>query len=660
MIQDGVMKAVRRFLSTSLNAQLSSSNKTVASITKVVCNVVSAILQEFDRVVKDPSSPFFSDPLNEHLSGAHPGLARSFIALLSESIRSIEPPSQSSEAQLLVCRAALFSLHWSIAPLVMSETSRSLLLSSLSAAALSLPDHGNILPFTTASEAQFFLQGYLLTPKSGEWMSWREAMDDISGAWRSGRSVSFNPYNSGVLPSDSKTPYAGMYHCYQAYGSGQHIYLPSASSISLQYIFGLALRSGLHPILVGELGSGKKTLTDHLLSCWRVFGQFTAEIVKPSISRGSEPCQLHALLMTGGSIQSLGAEAASSISAASWAVKQSCFRPRAGHQLVILIQDLHVLSCSANHRGLEWLRRLLDDSSSTDSARQGSRIEVHGVSAALTSTPHHLVAGLNQASPRLLRHLHHLHIESNPASSLFTVMNKDHVLEAHCHAALMNIVSAGGVTTFTQHGQGGLDAAAKVLSSFIADAILCTSYLNQARVISSVSFNLQRVVSALSRIEADAASNFDKTKRPWTPTSIMLRLVYEIGREVGLSLPMDDALTFSRVWLRISGRELGAFIGSGKFHAAVRARDRSIDQKRKDVGVDLPSKSLHVHLGDDTWLDDWSYLQPPPPYQTPLTMRDVLQHWADLHPSHVTHVDAKKSIVAALVSTLLSESMYFF
>jgi hypothetical protein len=660
---------VKKFLSGSTNPQLSSSSKAAATISRFICNLVLTLLQEVDALVKDPSSSVSVDPLNDHLSppalpgslssswlnlfGGHSGAAKTFSQLLAEVLRTFEPPTQLSQAQILVARASLFSLHWSVANAVMSETSRSLLLNTLTSGALSTPEFAAALPFSSDSKGNQFLQGYMLTPKLGEWMLWQDAVNEISRTWTTGRIQPFSPYSSGVVPSDvslSQNPL--LYHMYEACGSETRLYLPSASSVSFQYMFGLSLRAGLHPVIVGHQGSGKRSLTDHLMRCWGVFGQFKADVIVPTASKGTNPSQYHSLLMTYGSVQTLGSNTSPSISPASWGVKQRCFRPKTGHQVVLIIQDLHVLSSNKNVRSLEWLRRLLDDSASSDSSGQGSKIEIHGVSAAFTTTPLSFVAGQHQVSPRLWRHMHHLHWDSSPSNSVFRLINQDHIIEARCHASLTNIATNGGMKAFSQ--SGNLNAAAKVLSSLVTDAITCTVFLNQARVVPSVSFNATKAVNLLSRIEAAAVRSFSGEHHPWTPSDLMLRLVYELGRDIGFSLPWIDAVTLSRVLVRVTGRELGAFIGSGKFHAAVRARDRNVEQKIKDLGSGPAStkKALHFDSQDETWLNDWQSSLDPFILQSPLTVREVLLHWSDYHAQVISQQEANKSLAAALVSAL--------
>ncbi len=40
-----------------------------------------------------------------------------------------------------------------------------------------------------------------------------------------------------------------------------------------RYIACLSLRAGLHPVLVGGPGSGKRSLMRHALACWKLHGQ---------------------------------------------------------------------------------------------------------------------------------------------------------------------------------------------------------------------------------------------------------------------------------------------------------------------------------------------------------------------------------------------------
>ena len=58
-----------------------------------------------------------------------------------------------------------------------------------------------------------------------------------------------------------------------------------------QHIAGLSLRAGLHPVLVGGAGSGKRSLMRHALACTRVHDQirwdsFTSHSVSQEVLRG--------------------------------------------------------------------------------------------------------------------------------------------------------------------------------------------------------------------------------------------------------------------------------------------------------------------------------------------------------------------------------------
>jgi hypothetical protein len=57
-----------------------------------------------------------------------------------------------------------------------------------------------------------------------------------------------------------------------AYSQREELFLPNPATCCLQYMYCLSLSAGLHPVLVGGAGSGKRSLVRHALACWQPFG----------------------------------------------------------------------------------------------------------------------------------------------------------------------------------------------------------------------------------------------------------------------------------------------------------------------------------------------------------------------------------------------------
>ncbi len=96
-------------------------------------------------------------------------------------------------------------------------------------------------------------------------------------------------------------------------------------SCSIQHVMGLCIRAGLAPLLVGGPGSGKRGMIEHLASCWDVHSPLQTKKLRLALSVASRPEELQELLL--------------------WHMVpsgSSSVRPRAGHQLLLVVEDLHV------------------------------------------------------------------------------------------------------------------------------------------------------------------------------------------------------------------------------------------------------------------------------------------------------------------------------
>lgn len=203
--------------------------------------------------------------------------------------------------------------------------------------------------------------------------------------------------------------------------------------------------------------------------------------------------------------------------------------------------------------GLEWLRQLLDDGSVTD-LLACRRTEVQGVAAAASARPSALVRGPQQLSPRLWRHLHHLHVEAAAAApgggwrqGVYRLYDRDAVLEAACHRTVLALSAPGRVAELAAaRGAGSLGPAAQVLANFLADAGSCVEGLARARVLPAAwTFSTARMAALLRRVEAAAmvaagggagvvagaaaVTAVGASPGPaWTASDLMQRLMFEV------------------------------------------------------------------------------------------------------------------------------------
>ena len=145
------------------------------------------------------------------------------------------------------------------------------------------------------SDAQPLLGSYLLGPKQGQWVLWGAALGSIVATWEGGERVCMLPGHEelgaggggggdggkGGDDNDTNNPGDALASPreYYAYSGGTALFVPSAASCCLQYVYCLSLRAGMHPVLVGGGGCGKRSLVRHALSCVRVFGQLAVEVV---------------------------------------------------------------------------------------------------------------------------------------------------------------------------------------------------------------------------------------------------------------------------------------------------------------------------------------------------------------------------------------------
>ncbi|GAX79832.1 hypothetical protein CEUSTIGMA_g7272.t1 [Chlamydomonas eustigma] len=592
----------------------------------------------------------------------HSGIARMLVSLFDEVIRTLWLPGYVNAAgtnvvltnqqmQLILARAALFSTHWALASLVTSPAMRKAIQSAIAEAAGNLSDAAAALPPGIGGAG---LGSHMIGPKRGEWVSWTQAAAILLNRF-------VNCDKSKMLPGIDHPDQQQQYHDYPesasaldyfmyssdfscAYSHREELFLPNAATCCLQYMYCLSLSAGLHPMLVGGAGSGKRTLVRHALACWEPFGTTKVEVMRPALSSKTSPQQLQELL--------------------AWHLVQAspgATRPRPGHHVVMLVEDLHVPAqtfkapntlgrvslreayCSkgpsrphaegsasgygaaVHPPSLEWLRRLLDDGSVSETT-SNKRLEVQGVSLALTSLPDFMLRGPQQVSPRLWRHLHHLHVEAASEVDLsgslshmadptvFTLFNPAMVLTAHCQRAVATMAQYAGVPELSAvwaSRQTGL--AAQVLSSLLVDVHKCVNILSHTRILPDTwHFRFPALLSVLQRLTVSACDaavvrqhlllqrhqellqqqqqqaeegadvrqqieDVENALKPWSMGDIMQRLMYEIGREVvGGLRRREDAGTLSRVLLKCTGREMGAIL-IGKFGPAIRARQRALD-----------------------------------------------------------------------------------
>ncbi len=170
--------------------------------------------------------------------------------------------------ELALARCGIFACYWGLAAQVLGPLQRSQVEAAIRDAAL-LAELPMALPLGGS------LASWLVSPRRGIWIPWTSTVPGIAAD---------RPH--GVIPVHMPAPVAAMasrqgaggegggvqcpqveWHYYRDPRTGSMaLFVPSAATQALQYCVQLALQAGMHPMLVGPAGSGRRTLLLHLLS----------------------------------------------------------------------------------------------------------------------------------------------------------------------------------------------------------------------------------------------------------------------------------------------------------------------------------------------------------------------------------------------------------
>ncbi|KAJ9507771.1 hypothetical protein QJQ45_019323, partial [Haematococcus lacustris] len=356
------------------------------------------------------SSPELHDgwPGLEHGAVLYATAAYGCLALFAEVVAGLDLPSGSPvAASLLLARAAAFAYYWSVAALPLSSAQRSALEAALKEAAAAT-ECSKALPWSGS------VGGFLLGPRDGQWCPWPAALPTIMDA----RCNLVNPGIQGLTPEQLSAlpPSATRWHLFADPLTGKTcLFVPNGMTVALQHVAALASRAGLHPLLLGPVGSGVNTLLRHLLASAEPWPQLRKDVVGLALHPLSQPTELNDLL--------------------SWrlvAGRPGHLRPTLGHQLVLLVNDLSMAvqatptSASLLTHGsipslalgkgldaeegqgvavslpcLEWLRQVLNGRCMVGRlSGQPASLSLQGVSLMASSSPAYLMSGPQQASPR--------------------------------------------------------------------------------------------------------------------------------------------------------------------------------------------------------------------------------------------------------------------
>ncbi|KAF5834334.1 hypothetical protein DUNSADRAFT_9035, partial [Dunaliella salina] len=232
-----------------------------------------------------------------------------------------------------------------------------------------------------------------------------------------------------------------------------------------------------------------------------------------------------------------------------------------------------------------------------------------GISVIATSTLLHLLAGQQQASPRLWRHLHHLHVEAAAAAAtytsptaealaaasmpVFSTYSTSAVHNAMAHHTLLELAHGPAcVPELLAIGRTGMLQAARVLGVALDKMLGCVHGLLHAQLLPrGWQFDTSQIWSVLRRTRVAAVKAGPES---WHITHTVQRLMFEAGRQVMGLLDRDETSrdVLARVLLHSTGRELGALL-KGRFDNVLQAianEERAKSDRILDVPVVGPPK----------------------------------------------------------------------
>lgn len=178
---------------------------------------------------------------------------------------------QHADLELALARCGVFACYWGLAAQVLGPLQRSQVEAAIRDAAL-LAELPMALPLGGS------LASWLVSPRRGTWIPWTSIVPGIAA-----------DRAHGVIPVHMQAPVVAMASRQGARGAGAEeggvqcpqvewhyyrdprtgcmgLFVPNAATQALQYCAQLALQAGMHPMLVGPAGSGRRTLLLHLLS----------------------------------------------------------------------------------------------------------------------------------------------------------------------------------------------------------------------------------------------------------------------------------------------------------------------------------------------------------------------------------------------------------
>ncbi|GIL92614.1 hypothetical protein Vretifemale_20125, partial [Volvox reticuliferus] len=404
-------------------------------------------------------------------------------------------------------------------------------------------------------------------------------------------------------------------------------FVPSAATQALQYAAQLVIQGGGHPVLVGPLGSGRRTLLHHLLATVPMQQLQNTVAVVPACAAAS-PTALQAAVMwhlapgAGGSL-----------------------RPTPGHRLVVVVEDLNAavvgghfdgrhageLTAAAQAAGggdaaaaavagpaaavaagceveiksaaLELLRHVLDERAIRDPV-SGLRLALRGTCIAATSTSHGLMCATEQVGSRLRRHLTQIHVDAAARcttdfashgsdkpqpSSLTTIFSRPAVMLALAQHTVAHLAHCGVPEALVMP----LAPAAAVLAATLESVTRNVAALTHAGVTpalwhfdtAAINGIVRRVCGAVAvangavrdRTASGEAQGSTGTTGTWGLREVLQRLAFEVGRSVmGHLSDSASREALAKLLLQTMGRHLGA-LASGRLDVAVAAARNVLD-----------------------------------------------------------------------------------
>jgi hypothetical protein len=162
----------------------------------------------------------------------------------------------------------VFSAYWALAGQLLGPEQRAAVEAAIREAAAAA-ELAAALPLGGS------LAAWLLAPRRGSWLPWAATMPHLPHdrpglVLAPGLGGGPAGWGSGLLPPHLAAVTApGGFHYFRHGRSGSgllDLFVPSPASQALEAVAALALQAGLAPLLLGEPGSGRRSLLWHLLA----------------------------------------------------------------------------------------------------------------------------------------------------------------------------------------------------------------------------------------------------------------------------------------------------------------------------------------------------------------------------------------------------------